>query len=96
MILHIYFICIIAKSNAKYVFVVMNRFYTLFICLKFKACVISVLRRYMLFFKKGVKHMFLDIEKTVEKALCEHNTINNPSLDDIFALDKEIRERYDK
>ncbi len=42
------------------------------------------------------KISFLDIEKTVEKALCEHNTINNPSLDDIFALDKEIRERYDK
>ena len=37
---------------------------------------------------------FLDIEKTVYKALEEHNTIKDISLDDIFELDREIRKKY--
>ena len=40
------------------------------------------------------KISFLDIEKTVEKALCEHSTIYNLSLDDIFEIDNEIRKKY--
>ena len=40
------------------------------------------------------KISFLDIEKTVEKALCEHNIIYNLSLDDIFEIDNEIRKKY--
>lgn len=40
------------------------------------------------------KISFLDIEKTVEKALLEHNIIYNLSLDDIFEIDNEIRKKY--
>ena len=40
------------------------------------------------------KISFLDIEKTVEKALSEHNIIYNLSLDDIFEIDNEIRKKY--
>ena len=40
------------------------------------------------------KISFLDIEKTVEKALCEHNIVYNLSLDDIFEIDNEIRKKY--
>ena len=40
------------------------------------------------------KISFLDIEKTVEKALCEHNIIYNLSLDDIFEIDNGIRKKY--
>ena len=40
------------------------------------------------------KISFLDIEKTVEKALLEHNMIYNLSLDDIFEIDNEIRKKY--
>ena len=42
------------------------------------------------------KISFLDIEKTVEKALSQHECINNPTLDDIFALDEETRKKYGK
>ena len=40
------------------------------------------------------KISFLDIEKTVEKALSEHNIVYNLSLDDIFEIDNEIRKKY--
>lgn len=40
------------------------------------------------------KIKFLDIEKTVEKALSEHNIVYNLSLDDIFEIDNEIRKKY--
>ena len=40
------------------------------------------------------KISFLDIEKTVEKALCEHDLVYNLSLDDIFEIDNEIRKKY--
>ncbi len=44
-------------------------------------------------FLSGKIH-FLDIEKTVYKALEEHNTIKDISLDDIFELDREVRKKY--
>ena len=37
---------------------------------------------------------FLDIEKTVEKALSAHSVISNPSLDEIFEIDIETRKKY--
>lgn len=40
------------------------------------------------------KISFLDIEKTVQKALLEHNIVYNLSLDDIFEIDNEIRKKY--
>ena len=40
------------------------------------------------------KISFLDIEKTVQKALSEHNIVYNLSLDDIFEIDNEIRKKY--
>ncbi len=42
------------------------------------------------------KISFLDIEKTVEKALLNHNIIHNITLDDIFEIDTEIRKKYCK
>lgn len=42
------------------------------------------------------KIRFLDIEKTVEKALLEHNTIKNLTIDEILELDLETRKRYAK
>ena len=42
------------------------------------------------------KIQFLDIEKTVEKALEEYSNTKGESLDDIFALDCEIREKFSK
>lgn len=46
-------------------------------------------------FLEGKIH-FLDIEKTVEKALLEHNTIKNLTIDEILELDLETRKRYAK
>ena len=46
-------------------------------------------------FLEGKIH-FLDIEKTVEKALLEHNIIHNLSIDDILELDLETRQKYCK
>lgn len=46
-------------------------------------------------FLEGKIH-FLDIEKTVEKALLEHNTIKNLTIDEILELDLETRKRYTK
>ena len=44
-------------------------------------------------FLEGKIH-FLDIEKTVEKALLVHNTIKNLTIDEILELDLETRKRY--
>ena len=46
-------------------------------------------------FLEGKIH-FLDIEKTVEKALLEHNTIKNLTIDEILELDLETRKKYTK
>ena len=46
-------------------------------------------------FLEGKIH-FLDIEKTVEKALLEHNIIHNLSIDDILELELETRQKYCK
>ena len=46
-------------------------------------------------FLEGKIH-FLDIEKTVEKALLEHNTIKNLTIDEILELNLETRKRYAK
>ena len=46
-------------------------------------------------FLEGKIH-FLDIEKTVEKALLEHNTIKNLTIDEILELDLETRKRSAK
>ncbi len=37
---------------------------------------------------------FLDIERTVEKALEAHNVIHNLTLDEIFEIDTETRKKY--
>lgn len=44
-------------------------------------------------FLEGKIH-FLDIEKTVERALLNHNEIKNPTIDDILELDLETRKKY--
>lgn len=42
------------------------------------------------------KISFLDIEKTVYKALCDHTPVSNPTLEEIFEIDIETRKKYGK
>ena len=39
---------------------------------------------------------FLDIEKTVYHALCDHTPMSNPTLEEIFEIDIETRKKYGK
>ena len=40
------------------------------------------------------KIKFTDIPRIIEKAMNEHNTISNPTFDDLVSVDAQTREKY--